>query len=76
MKTINEVRKAIKPLGFSVKTKSLSWGQHATYFRINDKKELPTIFTSETIKEWQQLIDWRKENNESLKAINCKGLII
>ena len=76
MEIINEIRKAIKPLGFNVKTKSLSWGQHATYFRIKDKKELPTIFTSETIKEWQQLIDWRKENNESLKAINCKDLII
>ena len=76
METINEVRKAIKPLGFNIKIKSLSWGQHATYFRIIDKKEMPSIFTSDTLPEWKPIIEWRKENRELLKAIDCKGLVL
>ena len=76
MKTIPEIRRAIKPQGYNVKTKALSWGQHATYFRTSDKKELPTIFTKETHGEWLPLISWIKTNREALLKIDCYGLAL
>lgn len=69
MKTINDLRKQLKPLGFNVRTKALSWGTHAEYFRIADHKTVPTIFTHETLAEWKPFLDWRKENRVALQEI-------
>jgi len=80
MKTINDIRKAIKPIGFNIKTKSLSWGKHATYFHIESKQELSfNVFTPELLEKWKPLFDWRKAHNNELKTVreftNTIGLI-
>lgn len=75
LNTISDIRKAIKPLGFNIKTKQYSYGIHAAWFRLEDKRELPTIFTEATLAEWQPLLDWRKEHKEELTAIKNSGLI-
>jgi hypothetical protein len=75
--TLADLRKAIKPLGFKVKTKSLSWGQHATYARISDGVELNgNVFTPETFAEWKPLFDFFKENTEQIKNLReATGII-
>lgn len=70
MNTINDIRKAIKPIGFKVKTQSLSWGRHATYIHIDSGQELSfNVFTPDTLARWKPLIDWIKTNNNALEQI-------
>ena len=70
MKTISELRKAIKPLGFTVKIRSLSWGPHATYIRISDKAELTNnVFTPESLAGWKPILDFRRDNRAALQAL-------
>ena len=80
MTSLKDVRKAIKPMGFKVKTKSLSWGKHATYVHIETGEELTFNCASpDTWIKWKPLSDWRKANNEALKVVrvneDCRGLV-
>lgn len=80
MKTIADVRKALKPLGYTVKTQSFSFGRSATYKHIASGSELTgNVFTVETRDKWIALFDWRKANRETLLAIreseDCSGLV-
>lgn len=75
MKTLSDVRKQLKRIGFKVKTETLSWGRHATYENELGEK-MPSIFSKETLAHWQPLIDFRKANQETLKAIGkAEGII-
>jgi hypothetical protein len=75
MKTINDVRKQLKKIGFKLKTKNFSFGRIASYENTFGDS-MPTIFTKETLEEWQPLIDWRKEHREELQAIGkSEGII-
>ena len=70
MKTIAELRKAIKPLGFKVKTKQLSWGPHATYVHIASGQELTfNVFTPELLERWKPLFDWRDAHGDALNDL-------
>lgn len=70
MKTVNDIRKAIKPLGFSLKTQALSWGTHATYKHIESGQSLSfNVFTPELLTRWKPLIDWIHAHKEELEAI-------
>jgi hypothetical protein len=80
METLADVRKAIKPLGFTFNTKSLSWGLHATYKHIDTGDKLTfNVAPPETWNQWKPLLDWRKENKEQLKVVreneDCRGLV-
>jgi hypothetical protein len=79
LESLADIRKSLKPLGFTVKTKKLSWGRHATYVRISDKAEMPMMFTAETLEEWKPLIAWRKDYRDDLKQVrnneDCLGLV-
>ena len=67
--TLKELRKAIKPMGYKIKTKMVSWGRHLTYVHIENGKELTgNVFNSETIKPWQPLFDY-------LATIPCNTLL-
>ena len=56
--TINELRKAIRPLGFSVRTEILAWGPHATYRHDDtDTKMTFNALTPGRWKTWQPLLD-------------------
>ena len=55
---VGELRKQLKPLGFTVKTKRLSFGTSGTIARLSDKKEMPSIFFGEDHRqEWVSAID-------------------
>lgn len=77
MKTIQDLRKALKPLGFTIKCKSLSWGYQATYVRKSDGMELcSNVFTPETLAEWRPLLSFVQEKREELTALrNETGII-
>ena len=55
---VSELRKQLKPLGFTVKTKQLSFGTSGTIVRVSDKEVMPSIFCgSEHRQEWISAID-------------------
>lgn len=69
MQTINELRKALKPLGFTVKTKAYSHGTHATYESLDGNKLTYDVFTQETMPIWKKLFIWKEEHRNALKAL-------
>ncbi len=70
MKTLNDIRTAIKPLGFNVKTKSFSWGKSAIYVHAETGQELNfNVFTPETLARWLPLTTWRSLNKDALKGV-------
>lgn len=67
--TIKDLRKELITIGFNVRVKTYSHGPHVSYIRLSDKKKLPTILTTETLKEWMPLIIWKKRNITRLKRL-------
>jgi hypothetical protein len=60
---LNDLRKLIKAIGYKVETKRLSFGRSATYIHIATGERLTgNVFTSETLKTWQPLLDLLKAN--------------
>lgn len=56
--TIKELRNKLKPLGFNVKTKSLSFGMVGSVVRISDGAVLPEMFMNqEHLQQWKPAID-------------------
>ena len=48
--TLADLRRALKPLGYGLRTKRLSWGPHATFERLSDGHGLTyDVFTPETL---------------------------
>ena len=68
MKTLNDIRKALKTLGFKVRTVTFSWGRQAIYCDA-DGVEMPSIFTNNSLAKWKPLIDWGRENQEMLTLL-------
>ena len=80
METIQDVRKALKPLGFNIKTVSTSWGKAATYIHTESAARLDfNVFTPEQRETWKPLFDWQSANGDALKRVrkneNCTGLL-
>lgn len=70
MKTLNDLRKALKPLGYKIKTQSLSFGRYATLIHIETGDELTyNVFTPETLERWQPAFDFFKANAEAVKTV-------
>jgi hypothetical protein len=55
IKTIAQLRKLIKPLGYNIKTETLGFGKYATFFK--NKNECPSIFSTKALAEWKPLFD-------------------
>ena len=80
MMTLSDVRKAIKPLGYKLKTQLMSWGRHATYIHIASGQAMTfNVFTADLVERWKPLFDWRKAHNEGLQRVreneNVRGLV-
>lgn len=75
MQTLNEVRKALKKIGFKLKIETLSWGRHASYVDSLGER-MPQIFDKESLSYWQPLIDFRNTHKDELKAIAKEERII
>jgi hypothetical protein len=69
MKTINELRKQLKVIGFTVKTKSYSHGTHATYESLDGNKLTYNVFTQDTFPIWKKLFDWKEQHKKELKLL-------
>jgi hypothetical protein len=75
MNSLNELRKELKAIGYNVRTKTYSWGQSVRYFQISDGRELPTIFTKESLEHWQPLLKFLRDNTARLKELNKRTKI-
>ncbi len=80
MRTLLDVRRAIKPLGYKLKTKSVSWGRAATYIDIETGAELSfNAGNSAQWEKWIKINNWRKDHRTELKAVReyegCIGLV-
>jgi len=69
MKTVQDIRRALKPKGYNVKTKTFSFGRSMTFFNNITKKEVPSIFSTVTLQEWQPLLLWLKEHEVEIQII-------
>ncbi len=76
MKTLNDLRKTLKAIGFTVKTKSYSHGVHATYESLDGNKLTYNVFTQDTLPVWKTLFDWKEKHREELKALREKTGVI
>lgn len=71
MQTINDLRKELKPLGFTVAIESQSYGKHAIYRHIATKEQLTfNVFTPDRLAVWGPLIEWREKNKDRLKLVS------
>lgn len=75
MDTLKELRKELKAIDFKLTTRTLSWGKHATY-KDSNNNELPSVFTTESKKKWQPLIDLLTNNKDSLIKLGKQESII
>jgi hypothetical protein len=80
MNTLTDIRRAIKPLGFKVTTKTTSYGRHATYIHIESGEALTfNVFTPEKLAKWKPLLDWRAAHKTELQTVrvneDCLGLV-
>ena len=70
IKTLKDLRKTLKPLGYSFKTQKISWGKHITYTHIESGDSLTySIFTPETLERWNALFTWLREHKEEISFI-------
>lgn len=68
---MNGLRAALKPLGYGVRTKRVSWGPHATFYRLSDGHALTyDVFTEDTLEIWTPLFDWLREHSAEMKEIH------
>jgi len=55
---IRELKQVLKPLGFKIKIRSMSWGRHATITNLAGDRELTNnVFTSDTLSFWKPALD-------------------
>ena len=60
---LTDLRKALKPLGFKVKTKSMSHGRHATITNLAGDRELTgNVFHGDQVEYWKPAIDLCRES--------------
>ena len=72
MRTITDLRKALKAIGFGVRTKTNSFGKSATYYHVETGRELKSnVFTAETLLFWKPLFDFRKDNADGLNIVRA-----
>jgi hypothetical protein len=74
---LNEYRKALKKIGFNVKTKTLSFGVHATYKHIETNHDWTfDVFDTETLNKFNPLFNFIKENEKAILELKQKTNII
>ena len=75
MRTLAELRKELKKMGFNVRTKTLSWGRHATFFHIEtgETKGVMVMVNSPegkaVIERWKPFYEFQREHLEDLRYI-------
>lgn len=80
LETLADLRKEIKKLGYNVKTKTLSFGRHATYVSPSGRELTFNVATSKGWEQWKPLLDFVKDNREEIKHIGksegVRGLLL
>ena len=64
-----KLRAEIKPLGFTITTKSFSWGKNAIYKHISSGQLLTfNVFGKEHVERWGALLSFLEKNKERILA--------
>lgn len=76
---LKDLRKVLKPLGFTVTTRAASFGRIATYKHLESGELLTyNVFTAEQLAKWRPIINFRNNNQAALKLVriseDCIGL--
>ena len=67
--SIKKLRAEIKPLGFTITTKSFSWGKSAIYKHISSGQLLTfNVFGKEHIERWGVLLSFLEKNKGRILA--------
>ena len=70
MTKLNELRKALKPLGFKLKTQTLSFGRVATFIHAETSQELSfNVFSPQLLERWNPLFKLLEGKTSELEAI-------
>ena len=70
MTTLKDVRAALKPLGYKVKTKRFSEWTSAIYHHIESGDDMNgNVFSQEAFEKWERLVEWKKANAEDLAIV-------
>jgi len=70
MTTLKDVRAALKPLGYKVKTKRFSEWTSAIYHHIESGFDMNgNVFSQEAFEKWEKLVEWKKANAEDLAIV-------
>jgi hypothetical protein len=67
--SVNEIRKAIKPMGYTLVKSGAVFGKEAyTYKHLESGDKLTyNVFTQELLKRWKPLFDWQDEHAGALR---------
>jgi hypothetical protein len=70
MTTLKEVRAALKPIGYKVKTKRFSEWTSAIFHHIESGEDMNgNVFSPETYEKWKPLMEWKKANADNLVVV-------
>jgi hypothetical protein len=70
MTTLKEIRKELKTIGFTVRTKQFSHGKHAVFHHIARNESLTfNVMGPEQTRDWWPFLNWQKENIERLEEL-------
>jgi hypothetical protein len=70
IQSLSDLRKSIKPLGFKIKTKKMSWGQHANYVHIESNQELNfNVCDKPTADRWAPCIQFLRDHRDEVIAL-------
>lgn len=72
--TIKELRKKLKPLGYTVRSKKLSWGRHITYVHVETGEgHVMSVFTPEQLERWTPLHDFLRTIPMNARLVDENG---
>jgi hypothetical protein len=66
--SLADIRKAIKPMGFKLKTESMTWGRACTYIHIATGDEVTMMAVSSQGVLWKPIRAWQRVNDVVLRA--------
>lgn len=78
MKTLAQLRKELKKIGFTVKTETLSWGRHASFIHIESGCRISRggVYSKEQAEAFQAFHDFKEKHLEDFKTIKeAEGIV-
>jgi hypothetical protein len=75
IRTLKDLRRELKKLGFNFRIKTLSWGRHATFFHVDTGEKKGGMVMANTpegdavIERWKPFYEFQRKHVEDLRHI-------